>query len=85
MALVEFSFSASRYLWQYPHFTDTQAESKTHISALTSLFGLGELSLKLNPLLNASGAICKKKKFISLFLTLMDTSLGTCGYHLVSV
>ena len=72
-ARVEFGFPPTwRCLWQFLLRADTSAESTTHDSDLTSpLWFGGELSLKLNTSLEASGALHKREYlfFKSLFPT----------------
>lgn len=63
--LAGFDFSATRYLWQFLYYADTFAESTIHDLNLTSLSGLGELSQKLNTLLEASSALHKKEYLFS--------------------
>lgn len=65
----EYGFPESRYLWQRLYNADTFAESTTHDSDVTSLYGLPALSLKLNTLLEASSVLRKEYLyFTSLFL-----------------
>lgn len=74
MAQEEFDFPSSRYLWQFLVYADTFAESTIHDLDLTSVSGLGELSLKLNTLLEASGALHNRHIYFHNFNTLIRHS-----------